>query len=145
MEDWDFWLHLLSKGEWGHTLPELLFWYRVSPRDRWKSINDPVKFQAYKDKIRIKYAAMFELYDNKHVEIAPVQKLRQDFPETGLIPSQPPAFNLLARPTDRLRLLFITHFTVLGGGELFSLRVVKVCKTLRSVQPTHHSTQQALR
>eukprot|EP00007_Cunea_sp_BSH-02190019_P004681 CAMPEP_0174245616 /NCGR_PEP_ID=MMETSP0417-20130205/39908_1 /TAXON_ID=242541 /ORGANISM="Mayorella sp, Strain BSH-02190019" /LENGTH=902 /DNA_ID=CAMNT_0015325419 /DNA_START=86 /DNA_END=2790 /DNA_ORIENTATION=- len=30
-EDWDLWLRLASLGHWGHTLPEVHFWYRRRP------------------------------------------------------------------------------------------------------------------
>lgn len=37
LEDWDLWLNLAANGYWGHTIPELLDWYRRrhSHHDRW--------------------------------------------------------------------------------------------------------------
>lgn len=28
LEDWEFWLNAASKGMWGYTIPEFLYWYR---------------------------------------------------------------------------------------------------------------------
>lgn len=37
LEDWDLWLRFASHGYWGHTVPEVLDWYRRRPShaDRW--------------------------------------------------------------------------------------------------------------
>ena len=123
MEDWDLWLHLLSVGEWGRTLPEYLLWYRTSARDRWPSISDPARFAHFKAALRSKYAALYDKYDRKE-EVVPV-KLALDFTDLAAIAAQPPAFNQLSRPAGRLRLLLLTHHSVLGGAELFNVRVVK--------------------
>jgi len=153
MEDWDLWLHLLSVGEWGHTIPEYLFWYRASARDRWAAIHSKAKFQQFKDGLAEKYKQMYHRHLVLKENIVP-SKLALDRDDMAPVTAEPPLFNRLHRRTvaredvrlvtgamlstacpsssspsaplpPRPRLVLLTHFSVMGGGEKFNARVLR--------------------
>ena len=57
MEDWDFWLNAASRGFWGYTIPEFLYWYRErkNRNEEWPNIFDGNKSKAFIDNLAKKY------------------------------------------------------------------------------------------
>lgn len=58
MEDWDFYLCVASRGLWGVSIPEYLFWYRINPltlrKSRWESLFDDKEKKAAEIRDRYK-------------------------------------------------------------------------------------------
>lgn len=62
MEDWDFWLHCASKGFWGRTIPEYLYWYRERNNRAadWENFRDAEKAKKLKEGFDKKYREKIE-------------------------------------------------------------------------------------
>ena len=54
-EDWDFWLHAASKGFWGYTIPEYLFYYRRSETNKWETLKGKETLFAIQQQLKLKY------------------------------------------------------------------------------------------
>jgi len=112
-EDWDFWLKMANSGYWGHTLPEYLEWYRVRANSRYAQIvaagDVHGKFFRY---IRTKYAGLATRY--------PDPKLRTSQPYESLN-TVLPFNNVLAKPANCKRILFLIPWMVTGGADRVNL------------------------
>lgn len=112
-EDWDFWLKMANAGHWGHTLPEYLEWYRVRANSRYAQIvatgDVHGKFFRY---IRAKYARLAKRYPDPKLKTSqPYESLTTDLPFK----------NLLAKPADCKRILFLIPWMVTGGADRVNL------------------------
>ncbi|ALI97803.1 glycosyltransferase [Rufibacter tibetensis] len=56
-EDWDFWLNAASKGFWGFTIPEFLFYYRRSENNKWATLAGQESLAKIEKQLTVKYAA----------------------------------------------------------------------------------------
>lgn len=133
-EDWDFWLALAKAGYWGHTLPEYLMWYRKRQNGRFHQVMQS---------------------DNGHrdFEVLIAQKyagLRSNFPTPSIkypeayeaVASKIPFDNLLVKPDNIHRILFLLPWMVTGGADKVNLDwiasltkdnyQVSICATLES-------------
>ena len=116
MEDWDFWLRCASKGYWGYTIPEYLFWYRrrQNHEQRWQSWGDPTKFAQFQNGLRIKYSPLWQQgmprLDPPSPEIYSDQSL--------LLPFD----NLLKK--NKTRVLLLVPWFALGGADKFNLDLI---------------------
>src|SRR5262249_7832039 len=89
LEDWDFWLRCASLGYWGGTIPEYLDWYRRRPAhsDRWPDFDNGERQQAYKARLREKYARLYE-GEFPHISLrwhAPYDTVRDTLPHENCL------------------------------------------------------------
>ncbi|MGD8451828.1 MAG: glycosyltransferase [Phycisphaerae bacterium] len=117
MEDWDFWLHLASRGMWGGTIPEYLTWYRrrADHGDRWQNLAGPQRREAFIRGLRERYP---RLYDGTFPRPA------VPWPESFEAISEPPEnLNRLAKRSRRL--LMIVPWLRYGGADKFNLDLLE--------------------
>jgi glycosyltransferase involved in cell wall biosynthesis len=57
-EDWDFWLNAASKGLWGYTIPEFLFYYRRSASNKWATLQGKSPLAEMQKSLNEKYATI---------------------------------------------------------------------------------------
>lgn len=115
MEDWDFYLCVASKGLWGATIPEYLFWYRQNPtalrQQRWGSLFEGEEKTA--ERIRKRYSSLEHNFPKVHVP--PTEEFEQ--------------MNLTLPFANKLRLrksvLFIIPWMSIGGGDTANLRLIE--------------------
>ncbi len=117
LEDWDFWLRCAAAGEWGHTLPEYLDWYRrrEDPGDRWANLKGAGPRRAFREGLRRRYP---DLYGGRFPE---VERRRPQTCEA--VPEDLPFENALAK--ERPRLLVLAPWLTLGGADKFNLDVTE--------------------
>eukprot|EP01113_Clastostelium_recurvatum_P025687 TRINITY_DN308_c0_g1_i5.p1 TRINITY_DN308_c0_g1~~TRINITY_DN308_c0_g1_i5.p1 ORF type:complete len:1254 (+),score=420.56 TRINITY_DN308_c0_g1_i5:132-3893(+) len=114
MEDWDLWMRFADNGHWGHTLPEFLFWYRVSPPGKWASIYNETKFNEYMSNQKAKYTRAFSEGVPKLAPI-PQDKYEATAPPGDLVAN-------MANPLKkcRPRLLVLLPYMEVGGADQFN-------------------------
>lgn len=116
MEDWDFWLRCASKGYWGDTIPEYLFWYRrrQNHEQRWPNWGDLNKFDQFQDRLRIKYSALWQYGMPKF-----------NTPSSAFYSEQSlflPFDNPLKK--NKKRVLLLVPWFALGGADKFNLDLI---------------------
>lgn len=111
-EDWDFWLHAASKGYWGYTIPEFLFFYRRSETEKWTTLAGKQAMEAMGRQLRTRYLHLdAQRFPNPQLTVAP--------------------FSVPAKITDTpsgatgKHLLCIFPWLHLGGVEQFNIQVLK--------------------
>lgn len=115
MEDWEFLLCLASRGHWGATIPEYLFWYRQNPtelrQERW-----PALFQKEEETIkhiRERYKSLETSFPDVNVQSSEVfEKLDMDVPFQN---------NLNLEKS----MLFIIPWMAIGGADTANLNIVR--------------------
>lgn len=117
-EDWDFWLHAASKGFWGYTIPEYLFWYRRNDHaakwENWQSHDKRESFIAYLNK---KYQHPFSSISRYHPDL---NKTYGTFPvvDNVIEPYE-------VSKSDRKKLVFLFPWLNLGGADKFNLDLIE--------------------
>jgi len=133
-EDWDFWLALAKVGYWGHTLPEYLMWYRKQLNGRfYQVVHSDSGHRDFEALIAKKYSGLNANFPN------PTIKHPEPY-ET--VSAQIPFGNLLAKPGNLRRILFLLPWMVTGGADKVNLDwiaalkkdgyEVSICATLES-------------
>jgi glycosyltransferase involved in cell wall biosynthesis len=120
-EDWDFWLNVASKGLWGYTIPEFLFYYRRSDNaDRWQVLSSASTIEKFGVLLRQKYEAILR---------------ERGFPQKRLpgykytIPVVPPAQELQRSKNEKEnRVLVIFPWLEIGGADKFNLDLLSGMK-----------------
>lgn len=116
MEDWDFWLRCATKGYWGYTIPEYLFWYRrrQNHEQRWSNQSDPNKFEQFRDRLRIKYSPLVlpEISNLNSASLA----IYSD--QSLFLPFDNPL------KKNKKRVLLLVPWFALGGAEKFNLDLI---------------------
>lgn len=119
-EDWDFWLNVASKGLWGYTIPEFLFYYRRSDNaGRWEVLSSVETIEKFAAGLRAKYQQKLEI---------------KGFPVKAF---EPFGFNkpqlksdIILAPKQKVtnRLLFVFPWLEIGGADKFNLDLLKGLK-----------------
>lgn len=113
-EDWDFWLNSASKGLWGYTIPEFLFYYRKSGNaDRWHVLSSTSKIEKFGTQIRDKYQAILKKTG------FPQRKLPA-FQFSVEVDKEPPLLKSTSAPVKN-KLLLIFPWLEIGGADKFNL------------------------
>ncbi|MBK9029072.1 MAG: glycosyltransferase [Propionivibrio sp.] len=112
-EDWDFWLRMASKDEWGATLPEYLEWYRVRDNSRYAQITSAHNaHKAFTKYITRKYSSLGKHFPNPHRRVSlPYETLKVQLPFR----------NLLGKHDSNRRILFLVPWMVTGGADRVNL------------------------
>ncbi|MCW1970782.1 MAG: glycosyltransferase [Anaerolineae bacterium] len=116
MEDWDFWLRCASKGYWGDTIPEYLFWYRrrQNHEQRWTNWGDSQKFEQFRDSLHIKYSTLVEQGMPSLATAAPTMYSEQSL--------WLPVDNSLKK--NKKRIMLLVPWFAIGGGDKFNLDLI---------------------
>lgn len=136
-EDWDFWLRMAAAGQWGHTLPEYLEWYRKRTDGRFAQIMDSEGVHSeFESMVQTKYAVLNERF--------PTPRIRPPEPFES-VSSELPFENALAKDAGIKRILLLIPWMVTGGADRVNLDwielliangyQVSVCATLDA----HHN------
>ena len=116
-EDWDFWLHAASKGFWGFTIPEYLFYYRRSEINKWSTLKGKEALSDIQQQLKRKYE----------------KTLMNGFPEPKLT-TYSFGFTAPAVPVSKInhpahkQLLCIFPWLQVGGGDQYNLNLLKGLK-----------------
>jgi len=136
LEDWEFWIRCANAGYWGATIPEYHDWYRRRDNhgERWLNWSSQTKVARFQQELQKKYPQLYEGH-------FPKIERSQAAPYTS-IPLQQPCRNLIAKPTQRQRILMLLPWLVTGGADKFNLDLVEglsaknyeisICTTLPS-------------
>lgn len=133
-EDWDFWLHAASKGFWGFTIPEYLFYYRRSETNKWSTLKGKEALSTIQQQLKRKY-------ENTLIDNFPSPKhATYSF---GFTASSAPLSKI--KSSTQKHLLCIFPWLQVGGGDQFNLNLLKGLKekgwtftiitTLRDIHP----------
>ncbi|KYR01815.1 putative glycosyltransferase [Tieghemostelium lacteum] len=110
MEDWDVWMRMADNGHWGYSLEETLFWYRVSPPGKWRSMDNITLYNQFYDNQKKKYPVAFSKGVPK-LSRPEQQKMESVADEVTII-------NPLKKCRPRV-LLILPHME-LGGADQFN-------------------------
>lgn len=133
-EDWDFWLALAKAGYWGHNLPEYLMWYRKRTDSRFHQVmRSDSGHRDFEALIAKKYAGLDADFPNPTIR----------HPEAyETVSPEIPFDNVLTKPDDLRRILFLLPWMVTGGADKVNLDwiaaltqngyEVSICATLES-------------
>ncbi len=118
-EDWEFWLQAASKGYWGYTIPEYLFYYRRSVENKWATLSGKAELSAIRNALSERYKDILEKQGFPGPEIA-----SYDF---GRI-SQSIECNKKVGQTVAKHLLCLFPWLEVGGADQFNLQLVRGLK-----------------
>eukprot|EP00051_Salpingoeca_urceolata_P002022 m.46221 g.46221 ORF g.46221 m.46221 type:complete len:978 (+) comp11842_c1_seq1:126-3059(+) len=117
MEDWDLWLRLASRGHWGFTMSENLFWYHVrsdeARKKLWPSLFE--KNVEVKQSMRQKYASLVE-HGMPDVSIAEMRQFER-------VPGEASFTNPL-QPRCK-RIMIILPWLGNSGWDVFHINLVR--------------------
>lgn len=116
-EDWDFWLHAASKGFWGYTIPEYLFFYRRSETNKWETLKGKETLSAIRQQLKLTYN----------------DKLIDGFPEPlkttysfGFTATDIPLTEIDLSPGNRILCVF--PWLQVGGGDQYNWNLLNGLK-----------------
>lgn len=118
-EDWDFWLNAASKGLWGYTIPEYLFYYRRSENNRWPSLQEKKLFADLQRQMMVKYGPALTNY-------FPRPGLEESFFDLGVPEIHPQA---VGHEMPQQHLVCIFPWLEVGGADQFNINLLKGLKS----------------
>lgn len=122
-EDWDFWLRLASRGDWGYTIRDFLQWYRKRGGGRFvQFMKDPAAHARFEALVRERYGGLEVRFP------APQRRYRQPYDATNFdLPFPAPAPDDDA-PSGRASVLFLLPWMVTGGADRVNLDLVEALR-----------------
>ena len=116
-EDWNFWLKLLSKGKFPVRMSFLGFWYRRKPKN---------ESELVRAKSNMQTAMRYVNETGKKVkkEVEAIQYPKADYNWEEIVDTVPQIVIPKEKKNDKIKILMIIPWMVVGGADKFNLDVV---------------------
>ena len=122
-EDWDFWLCLAERGNWGGTLPELAYWYRINDaafrKARWGSTFDGGQ-RKLRDRIQRKHKSFTKSADRFPTKMVAPSVSLEDFHWEA------PFQNSISETARRGSIMVVLPWLFMGGADIGALRIIEI-------------------
>lgn len=121
-EDWDFWLRLASRGDWGYTIRDFLQWYRKRGGGRFvQFMKDPAAHARFEALVHERYGGLEARFP------APHRRYRQPYDATNFdLPFPGPAPDDAG--TEQASVLFLLPWMVTGGADRVNLDLIEALR-----------------